>query len=266
MGGASASTGTGVTGFASLVDEAAGNTAAVVEAKFLVEEASSSGERLPWDVEAVRRAMPLVERPPPGTSPDNVRWREYVAYYQKRHTEMTAARTAAERNAIKPPHRWSSYNELRDTFARGVHYQQVRVAALRVAAKLMGFSKPHIQANAGVLKGDLRYADALVIETDPTKPFRVETFSFKSRNFKGMQPAEMRDQVAADAQAAQRYYGGEVDIRTPALGMRGKPVKVDQVHLVYDGDGNLIDLKVRQVLEKLFQDITKETGVEVRIE
>ena len=71
---------------------------------------------------------------------------------------------------------------------------------------------------------------------------------------------------ALESPGAQRYYGGEVDIRTPALGMRGKPVKVDKVHLVYDGDGNLLDVKTRKVLEELFRRLTKETGVEVRIE
>jgi hypothetical protein len=48
--------------------------------------------------------------------------------------------------------------------------------------------------------------------------------------------------------------------------MRGKPVKVDKVHLVYDGDGNLVEQETRKALEVLFRRLTKETGVQVRIE
>ena len=48
--------------------------------------------------------------------------------------------------------------------------------------------------------------------------------------------------------------------------MRGKLVTVDKVHLVYDGDGKLLDQGTRKVLKGLFQDVTNETGVQVRIE
>jgi hypothetical protein len=259
-------TGAGAASFESLVDVALGETREVLAAKFAVEESSAPGVRLPENVEAVRQAKPSLERPRPGVPPDSVRWREYVAYYEKRLAEMEAAGKASQPRSVKPPYDWPGYQTVRDNFARGIQYQRTRVAALRAEAKLTGFSKPHIQSNAGVLKNDLRYADALVIETDPGKPLRVETYSFKSRGFQRVNADEARAQLMADARDATKHYGGEIDIRTPGLGMRGKPVKVDKVHLVYDGDFRPLDPKAWGTLQNLVKGVAGETGVEVRFE
>ena len=80
-----------------------------------------------------------------------------------------------------------------------------------------------------------------------------------------MEPPEARALIAADARAAIKHYGGEVDIRTPAL-MRGKPVKVDKVHLVYDSDPKRINDETRKALGSLMGGVADETGVEVRFE
>ena len=263
---AARSAGPEAAGFESLVDVAAGDTLAVVEAKFTLLESSAAGTRLPRNVEAVPRAKPLLQSPRAGVTPGSVRWREYVTYYEKRLAEMRAAERAGQLDSARPPLEWPAYEAVRDTFSRGIAFQRARVEVLRSAAELRGFSKPHVQSNAGVLKDDLRFADALVTETDPSRPFRVEVYSYKSRNFRTMNVDEMRAVIEADAHNATKYYGGEVDIRTPVLGMRGKPVKVDRVHLVYDRDFRLVNPGAENVLRELMKDAVTRTGVEVRFE
>ena len=253
-------------GFAALVNEAEGATPEVIRAEFKLAESAETGGRLPRNLEAVRRAKPSLEHPRPGVAPDSARWREYVAYYEQRLAKMEAADAAGRLTSVKPPLSWSPYEALWDTFTRGLKYQRARTAALRNLAEIRGFSKPHIQANAGVFKADLRYADVLIIETDPTRPLRVEAYSFKSRTFRGMNQEQVEALLAADARNALKYYGGELDIRTPALGLRGRPVKVDKVHLRYDADPRLWEEETLQNLLSKLDALSEETGVEVRFE
>ncbi|HLL53075.1 MAG TPA: hypothetical protein VK447_05980, partial [Myxococcaceae bacterium] len=86
------------------------------------------------------------------------------------------------------------------------------------------------------------------------------------RNFRTMNQSESMGQIRLDVRDATKYYGGEVDIRTPVLGMRGKPVKVDRVHLVYDRDFRLVNPGAENVLRELMKDAVTRTGVEVRFE
>jgi len=254
--------------FAALVDEATGYTPEVVEAKFALEESSVSDGRLPSNLKAVEKAKPVLERPPEGVSPLRLRWREYVAYYEKRHAEMVQAESSGTLDSVKPPLKWTEYESLRDTYARGIRYQQARVTALLSdAIRLRGFRKPRIQQNSGVFKADLRYADALVIETDvrPGEVPRVETFSFKSRNFTAMNAKAVKAQLEAYALEAQKYYGGELDIRTPGLGMRGQPIRVAKVHLVCDAEFLPASAMIED-LTKLLAEVSSETGVEIRFE
>ena len=82
----------------------------------------------------------------------------------------------------------------------------------------------------------MRYADVLVIERKPGLPPRVESFSFKSRDFSGMtDPKPLAAKMKADAAAALRFYGETLDIRRPSLKHLGSEVQVRRVRLVYEG-------------------------------
>jgi hypothetical protein len=104
---------------------------------------------------------------------------------------------------------------------------------------LRDFIQPSIETNVGVAKpgvDGVRYADVLVSEGKPSLPPRVETFSFKSRDFSSsVKPEPLSAQMKADAAAALRFYGETLDIRRPSLKHLGPEVQVRRVRLVYEG-------------------------------
>jgi len=268
---AAAATGEALGGLAALVDEGAGQTRAVLEVKLAEVEASAPGPRLSWDLKAVETAKPLLGEPPAGVPPSAALWREYVAYYERRLGEMRGTEKTGTQADVKPPLWWWSYESFRDAFRAAIEYQRARtVALLADAAKPRGdrsrfreFEKPFVQPNAGVKKTDLRFADVLIIEREvaPGRSSRVETVSFKRRDFRKMKAEDVRELMKGDAREAMRYYGGVLDIRTPGLGLRGQPVTVSKVHLVYDAK-----LKPESDLQSIFEGVAAETGVEVRFE
>jgi hypothetical protein len=107
----------------------------------------------------------------------------------------------------------------------------------------------------------LRFADVLVIEKKPLpgQPPRVETFSFKSRDFSGLKLNALRAQMMADARAALAYYGETLDIRRP--GLQGR-VQVHRVRLIYEG-GNLMPKDSRLMKRVVLETQKKVLGVEV---
>ncbi|HYO72990.1 MAG TPA: hypothetical protein VEU33_43710, partial [Archangium sp.] len=127
---------------------------------------------------------------------------------------------------------------------RGVAFERdmtqvVRADTLRPKAHrqiLQDFNEPLVEMYVGVYKpkAGLRFADVLVIERKPLpgQSPRVETFSFKSRDFSGMDYEAVRAQMSADARAALAYYGETLNIRRP--GLEGR-VKVLRVRLIYQG-------------------------------
>ncbi|HLL55086.1 MAG TPA: hypothetical protein VK447_16135, partial [Myxococcaceae bacterium] len=274
--GAAAATGVGESlgGLAALVDEGAGHTRAVLETKLAEAEASAHGLRLSWNLQAVEAAKPSLAQPPAGVPAGAALWREYVAYYEQRLAKMKGTEQAGTQGSVKPPFWWWSYESFRDLFRAAIEYQRVRTAALLAdAAKTPGqrsllrdFNRPVIQPNAGVRKVDLRFADVLVIEKETARgqPPRVETFSFKRRDFTKMEPGEWQESLRADARDAMRYYGGVLDIRTPSLGLRGQPATVAKVHLVYDA--RLRPVIDAEALKPFLDFVAKQAGVEVRFE
>jgi hypothetical protein len=70
-------------GLASLVDEGAGLTREVVEAKLALAEVESTGSRLAGEMAVLEKQRPALDAPPPGAR-DNPRWGDYVAYYERR--------------------------------------------------------------------------------------------------------------------------------------------------------------------------------------
>ncbi|REG27696.1 hypothetical protein ATI61_10931 [Archangium gephyra] len=231
------------TGLSSLVDEQAGLTPEVVEAKWLRVELESSSPRLPGNVELLEKQRPVLELPPPGAQ-GNPRWSEYVAYYEKRLGELR------QRTSVKPPLAWAGYERMRGWFARGLAFERIMVELLRIDAQrpraerrfLGDFLQPRIETYVGVRTPErgLRFADVLVIEegTFASTPPRVETFSFKSRDLSLLEEGALKTQMKADASEALRYYGGTLNIRRPSLQhlvREGSNVPVQKVRLVYQG-------------------------------
>ncbi|MGZ3460397.1 MAG: hypothetical protein ACXU86_18065, partial [Archangium sp.] len=105
-------------GMASLVDETAGLTPEVVEAKLVQVELGASGSRLPGDVAVLEKQRPALDAPPPGAE-GNPRWSEYVAYYEKRVAELEKGK------AVEGPLRWEDYERMRGWFARGLAFERV---------------------------------------------------------------------------------------------------------------------------------------------
>ena len=175
-------------GVASLVDEAAGLSAEVLEAKLREAELEASGPRLPADVALLKKLHATLSAPPPGVPEGYALWEDYRAYRQRRLTELEQGQ------ATEGPLRWEAYERMRGAFARGLAFERAMVELLREDARLppaqrqwlKGFNQPRIEVHVGVSKPGvpgIRYADVLVIEERPPagQPPRVETFSFKSR-------------------------------------------------------------------------------------
>jgi hypothetical protein len=238
-------------GLASLVDEAAGHTPEVVQAKLAQAELEAPGPRLPADVALLRKLNATLEAPAPGVPEGYVLWSEYVSYRQRRLTELEQGR------AVEGPLRWEGYEWMRGAFARGLAFERAMVSVLRADAALplaqrrwlKDFVQPRIEVHVGVSKPGtpgIRFADVLVIEQQVStgQPPRVETFSFKSRNLAPIERASLEAQVRVDARAALDYYGGTLDILRPSLKRRAQ---VQRVRLVYEGGAlmpkNLGDLQ-----------------------
>jgi hypothetical protein len=258
-------------GVATLVDEGMELTLEVVESKLRLAEVESTGARLPAEVEALERLRPSLKAAPAGVPEGTALWGEYVEYWEGRFRELEQGKK------VKPPLRWEAYEQMRGLFARGLAYEGFVVSVLRADAALpraqrrflQGFNKPRIETNVGVAKPgttEVRYADVLVIEEAPlsNQPPRVETFSFKSRNLQSLESNALEVQIRADSRYALESYGKVLDIRRPSLGLRGKPVQVQRVHLIYDGS---LKPRNQSVLEAVLDRVKEDVkGVEVWFE
>jgi len=258
-------------GVASLVDEGVGLTQEVVEAKLLQVELESAGPRLPADVALLEQQRPALEAPPPGMPEGSMLWGEYVAYRERRLSELKAGQK------VKGPLRWEAYESLRGQFARGLDFERVMVALLRADAALpralrrflQDFDKPRIETYVGVKKkgAGVRFADVLIIEEGELSGplLRVETISFKSRNLSLLEEDALTTQLIADASEALRYYGETLNIRRRALKLRDTEVPVQRVRLIYEG-GALRPTKPRVLEKAVKRTQNKIKGVEVLVQ
>ena len=224
-------------GMASLLDETAGLTREVLDARLLEVELEVPGPRLSGNVAVLEKQRPVLEAPPPGARGHPL-WSEYVPYFEGRLTELKQGRK------VKPPLEWEGYQRMRGLVSRGLAFERAMTELLRADAALpraqrrflQDFDAARIETYVGVWKPDtgLRFADVLVIERQPPsgRPPRVETFSFKSRDLRRLDPDSLRAQMVADASEALAYYGETLDIRRPTLKLR---VQVQRVRLIYEG-------------------------------
>ncbi|HSP81383.1 MAG TPA: hypothetical protein VLQ93_22890 [Myxococcaceae bacterium] len=254
-------------GVAALVDEKAGLTEEVVEARLARVELEAPGPRLSGEVAVLERQRPVREAPPAGARGQPL-WDEYVAYWEKRLAELKQG------VAVKPPLSWAGYGRMRGLFARGLAFERAMVEVLRADAALprarrrflQGFENPRIETYVGVWKAEtgLRFADVLVIEESALAgPLpRVETFSFKSRNLPLLEEEVLKAQMRADASEALGYYGETLDIRRPSLRHLGSEVQVHRVRLIYEG-GALKPRNAAVLKEAVEEAEEKVPGVEV---
>ncbi|MBZ4329735.1 MULTISPECIES: hypothetical protein [Myxococcaceae] len=242
----------------SVPPEAAGLPAEVAEAKFKQLEAEFPGERLSMEVAELARHREALRKVAPAEVTAEPLWADYVAYLETRAAEIKQG------IAEKGPLKWAGYQVLRDRYARGLDFERTMVAILEADAALprakrrwlKDFDQPRIETHVGVAKADLRFVDVLVIEEGPAAgpTPRVETFSFKSRELNRLGRSELTAQMRADAGDALLYYGETVDIRRPEFKLRGMPVKVERVRLVYErklapSDTDMLTSAVRNVKE-----------------
>lgn len=247
----------------SLVDEHVGLTAEVLEARLALAELESTGARLSSNMVLMEKQRPSLDAPPPGAL-GHPRWPEYVAYYENRLTELRQGLPS------KPPLSWAGYENMRGLFARGLAFERDMVALLRADAALpqslrrfLGdFILPRIEVYVGVWKpaAGLRFADVLVIEQRPPLglPPRVETFSFKSRDFSMLGEEALTVRMKADAREALMYYGETLDIRRPELKLQGVKIQVQRVRLIYESGA----LKTKN--SKLLKNIVNKTRADVK--
>lgn len=113
----------------------------------------------------------------------------------------------------------------------------------------------------------LRFADVLVIEEGTsTGPPRIETFSFKSRDFSGLEVEDIQPQMIEDAHEALRKYGETLDIRRDTLQSllrQGHEVKVQRTRLIYEGDAALMPKRTERLPEAVNAAMAKVPKVEV---
>ena len=176
---------------AAWVDEGAGLTEEVVQAKLAAAEMEATSPRLSMDVHVLEKQRPSLEAPPTEAQ-GNPRWGKYVAYYEDRLSELRDGK------ADKGPLRWEAYERLWGWFTRGLDFERAMVKLLKADAALpralrrfLGdFDKPRIATYVGVKKPGtgLCFVDVLIIEEGEFSkgPPRVETMSFKSRDLSGL--------------------------------------------------------------------------------
>ncbi len=201
-------------------------------------------------LENLATLRPSVTAPPASATARAPLWRDYVAYWHRRFTELEAAQRSG-RTLPDPPLYWDAYVQLRTRFQAGLEFQRTITAWLREEASRptpkrtvhRGMQSPRVDDNVGLRPAShsgLTYVDQLVLDeaslVKGATP-RVESYSCKMRSFHGWNEDQIRTQVTADAREALSRYGGEVEVRRPHHPLFGRTVPISKVHLVYESRG-----------------------------
>ncbi|QAT88244.1 hypothetical protein EJ065_6719 [Corallococcus coralloides] len=250
----------------SVPPEAAGLPTEVAEAKFKQWEAEFPGERLPMDVADLTRHRQALREAVPAAATAQPLWADYVAYLETRAAEIKQG------IAEKGPLKWAGYRLVRDRYARGLSFERKMVSLLEADAALpraqrrwlKDFDQPRIETHVGVAKVDIRFADVLVIEDGPVAgpTPRVETFSFKSRDFKLADRDALAAQMTTDAGHALRYYGETLNILRSEIRQQAH---IQRIRLVYEG-GPLFPKDPKMVRAAIATAKRRVEGVEVLVE
>lgn len=234
--------------------------AEVLEVRLAEAEAASTEARLPAEPAQLVRFRPSLQSPPQGVTARDTLWSDYVAYWERRYAEVTGqGPPIAGQHAPKPPLTWEGYRVMHGNFRRGLEFQRTVSQMLRkelelpemVRRLLRGMRKPLLADNVGIThpgSTSLTYADQFAVDEatlGPGSKVRLETFSNKSRDFKGWSMDNIISQARTDAYEARVKYGGTVQVRRPGHPLFGQDVPVSRVHLVYDAKTIPPQLKTR---------------------
>jgi hypothetical protein len=256
---------------ASLADEAASVPREVLDARLLEAELETAGPRLSGEVAVLEKQLAALEKTPPAGATGHPLWSEYLDYGRGRVADLRRGTKVRHGRPLEPPLKWEGYQEMRGLMLRGLAFERALAKLLREDAALpraqrrflQDFNEPRVETYVGVWKPEagLRFADVLVIEKKPLpgQPPRVETFSFKSRDFSRVGVTVLEARMRADAGEALAYYGETLDIRRPGLQLR---VKVQRVRLIYEG-GGLKPADVVNMAEVVKRTENEVAGVEV---
>uniref|UniRef100_UPI00286B289E hypothetical protein n=1 Tax=Archangium sp. TaxID=1872627 RepID=UPI00286B289E len=251
---------------------AATTEAEVLETRLLEAEAASTAARHPAAPAELARFRPSLQSPPQGVPATETLWSDYVAYWERRHAEVTGqGPPSAGRLAPKPPLTWEGYHVMRADFRRGLEFQSSVGQLLRrelalpemVRRLLRGMKKPRLDENMYLKRPGstaLTCADQLAVDEATLGPgarVRVETFSNKSHDFRGSPVDDIIKRAKADADEARMKYGGTVQVRRPGHPLFGQEVPVSRIHLVYDAKTLTPQLRTRLAAE------VKKLGVEL---
>ncbi|WP_239470425.1 hypothetical protein [Archangium violaceum] len=227
-----------------LADEATGLPREVLDTKLLEVELDVLGPRLSRDVAVLEKQLAALEKTPPAGATDHPLWSDYLEYGRQRVAELERGTKVKHGRTIEPPLKWEDYQKMRRLVTRGLAFERNMAKLLREDAALpraqrrylQAFNEPRVETYVGVRKprSGLRYADVLVIEQKPLpgQPSRVETFSFKSRDFSGLGADTLIARMIADASQALEFYGEALNIRRPGL---ERHAQVQRVSLIYEG-------------------------------
>ncbi|MFL5352675.1 MAG: hypothetical protein ACJ8AN_08520, partial [Archangium sp.] len=229
------------------------------------------GPRLSGDPSVLENQLAALEKTPPVGANGHALWSEYLEYGKERLADLAQGKKVKQGRPLEPPLKWEGYQKMRGLVTRGLAFERGMAELLRTDAALpqaqrrflQDFNAPRVETYVGVRKptAGLRFADVLVIERKPPpgQPPRVETFSFKSRDFSGLEYKTLKVQMIADAREALEYYGETLDIRRPGLELR---VEVRRVRLIYEG-GALRPKDVGDLRTAVYETQDSVPGVEV---
>lgn len=241
-----------------------------IEARLVEAEALEAGARQTAVVADLARLRPSLERPLPGAAADEVLWRNYVSYWERRYAELTSP--AGPMEGVKPPLTWPGYQVFRTRFQNAMTFQAEVSAWLRGELKLppaarrmlREMKQPRIDTNVGLMREgrtSVSYVDDLAVDEATLKSNmpRVESVSTKQRDFNRMSRDDAAEQVRIDGEEALTKYGGVVEVRRKGHALFERRVTISRVHLVYDEALVPKD----QLLRNRMRAAAKESGVEL---
>jgi hypothetical protein len=236
----------------------AAEEAVAVEARWVQAEALEVGDRYTNNVKELVKYRPSRNNPLEGGSPDNPLWPKYVAYWERRYKELEGQKTLpAGQPELPGPLKWEPYEKLTDGFGRARRFQGSATQAMRHEALaapeervwLRGMKNPRADENVCLRhEGSTKryHVDQLAVDEATLGPGQkpvVHSFSTKQHDFSGKSPQAARDQLGIDVREAKTKYAGTVEIRRPGHPLFGRKVVVSRVHIIYDGEGLLPEIK-----------------------
>jgi hypothetical protein len=216
---------------------------------------------------------PSLGSPLEGVTADNSLWPKYVAYWERRYQELAGQRTLpAGHPELQGPLRWKPYEALADRFARARRFQNSATRSLQREAlappeermSLRGMKDPQVDENVCLApegSTSRTFVDQMAVDKATLGPGQrpvVHSFSNKQHDFSSKSSKAAREQLAIDVQEARTKYAGAVEIRRPGHPLFGRKVVVTRVHIIYDGEGLLPEIK-RALLDE-----ARNLGVELR--